>query len=136
MATPLHSAHGRVAVGAVIGAVTAAVFAIGVLNGGPGYRTTPEERAAVEPVPPDGRATEANAPLPTRSSSTSSSPTSTTTSTTTTTETTTTTSRRDDPADPVTTTTEEQPPPPPPPPPTNDPPTTTTTRCHSLICVG
>jgi hypothetical protein len=129
----MHSAHGRVAVGAVIGAVTAAVFAIGALNGGQGYRPTPDDRAAVEPVPPDGRPTEANAPLPTRSSRTSSSRTSTATSTTTTTGTTTTTTRRDAPADPVTTTTEEQPPPPPP---TNDPPTTTTTRCHSLICVG
>ena len=136
MATPLHSAHGRVAVGAVVGAVTAAVFAIGVLNGGAGYRPTPEERAAVEPVPPGERAPEADEPLPTRESRTSSSSTSSTTTTTDTSTTTTTTKAGDDPADPVTTTTEEQPPPPPPPPPTNDPPTTTTTRCHSLICVG
>jgi len=131
MGSPLRTAHGRVAVGAVIGAVTAAMFVVGVLSEG-SHRPSPHDRAAVEPVPPGQQPRPANEPATTEPSRPSSSRSTTTTTTTTRT----TTTRSEPPADP--TSTEEEPPPPPPPATTTNggPPTTTTTRCNSLICVG
>ena len=133
MVSPLHSAHGRVAVGAVVGAFTAAMFAVGVLNGA-GNQLPVEDRAGVEPVPPGGQPSRTEAPVPTESSRPSASRSTTTTTTTTTS---TTTKKKPKPReDPEPTQTEEPPPPPPEPPPTQTPPPTTTTTCSSLICVG
>ena len=125
MGSPLQNAHGRLAVGAVVGAMAAALFAVGLFDGDP-HRSTGEDRAAVEPVPPGQRAQPVDVPVTTTSSRTSTSRSTTTTTTATTTTTTT------QPA-PVTTTTTE---PPPVTTTTNRPPPPTSTRCTSLICVG
>ena len=127
MGSPLRSAHGRVAVGAVVGAFTAAMFAVGVLNGSGSHQPV-EDRAAVEPVPPGGQPSRAEAPVPTDSSRPSTSRSTTTT----------TTKKKPKPREETDepTQTEEPPAPPPEPPPTQTPPPTTTTTCSSLICVG
>jgi hypothetical protein len=131
MGSPLQNAHGRLAAGAVIGAVTAALFAAGVLGGEANRGPSPADRAAVEPVPPGQQARTSTTRVPESAGEPTASSSATRTTTTTTTTGTTTTTRQPD-APVITTTTEA----PPPATTTNRPPTTTTTRCTTLICVG
>ena len=130
MGATLQSGPGRLAVGAVVGALTAALFTTGIMNGA-ASQDPREQGAAVEPIPPGQRPSRGTVTLTTDPTSATSTPTSTTTGTSTTT--TTTTSADDDPP-PVTTTTTTTTRHTPPPVTTTR--TTTTTTCSSLICVG
>jgi len=125
----LLSDHGRLAAGAIVGAITAALFAEGLIGGTPGW-PAPDERAAItengvrapEPLPPmPGNAASTLIAAPptttTPTGTTTTTPTSTTTTTKRPTTTTTTTT-----AVPTTTTTRR----------TTT--TTTTTRCGILFC--
>lgn len=129
MGSTLQQGQGRLAVGAVVGALACTVFAIGVLSDD-GAERDPSELGAVEPVPPASHSagptvttsasasSEAESTTATTASTTTTTTTATTT-TTTTAKTTTTTTRRTTTTTPRRTTT-----------------TTTTTQCHSLICIG
>lgn len=130
MARTLLSDHGRLAAGALIGAITAALFAEGIM-GGPAEGPGRDDRIAIrddepEPVRPDPMTT-----IPVTATS-SAEPTTTTANTTTTTTSTTTTTTSKRPAPPPTTsttvvvTTTR--------PTTTRPTTNTTTRTCTILC--
>lgn len=129
MGSPLQQSQGRLAVGAVVGAIVCTLFALGTLTDD-GPDRDPSELGAVEPIPPVSQpagpttTTTRSAPSGAESTTTATTTTTTTASTTTTTTTnattTTTTTRR------TTTTTT----------PRRTTTTTTTTTCNSLICIG
>src|SRR6266496_1979280 len=89
MGSTLQQGQGRLAVGAVVGALACTLFAIGVLSDD-GAERDPSELGAVEPVPP---ASHSAGPTVTTSASASSEAESTTATTTTATTTTTTTAK-------------------------------------------
>jgi hypothetical protein len=127
----LLSDHGRLAAGAIVGAITAALFAEGLIGGTPGW-PAPDERAvftkdgvrAPEPLPPlpGSTGTSLIAAPPTTTTPTGTTTTTSTTTTTTTKRPTTTTTTTT--AAPVTTTTTTR----------RTTTTTTTTRCGILFC--
>lgn len=130
MGATLQSGPGRLAVGAVVGALTAALFTTGIMSGAASQNPR-DKGAAVEPIPPGQQPRRGTFTMTTGSPSDTSSTTSTSSATSTTT---TTTTSADDDAPPVTTTTTTTTRNTPPPVTTTR--TTTTTTCSSLICVG